>query len=379
MRVMAQIDVEYGRAPDGTLRLALGGDWRLGHGIPEPDGVLGQIEKAPLPRKVSFATGALASWDSGLLTFLRAVLSRCAQLGVEVDQHGLPDGVRRLLALAAAVPARAGTRRGPPPAPLLARVGDAVVTWWSASADTLAFIGDAFLSVLRLLAGKARFRRSDFLLVVQDCGAQSLPIVSLISLLVGLILAFVGAIQLRRFGAQIYVADLVGIGTVREIGAIMTGIIVTGRTGASFAAQLGTMQVNEEIDALKTLGIPPMDFLVLPRLVALSLMMPLLGLYADLMGILGGLIVGTTMLDISPTQYYLETKRAIHFDDLFLGLFMSGVFGVIVALTGCMRGLGCGRSAAAVGEATTSAVVTGVVSIVIATALITAVSNVLGV
>jgi phospholipid/cholesterol/gamma-HCH transport system permease protein len=376
---MAQIDVEYGRAPDGTLRLALGGDWRLGRGIPEPDGVLQEIEKAALPRKVSFATGALASWDSGLLTFLRAVLSRCAQLGVEVDQHGLPDGVRRLLALAAAVPARAGTARGSQPAPLLERVGDAVVTWWSASADALAFIGDAFLSVLRLLAGKARFRRSDFLLVVQDCGAQSLPIVSLISVLVGLILAFVGAIQLRRFGAQIYVADLVGIGTVRELGAIMTGIIVTGRTGASFAAQLGTMQVNEEIDALRTLGIPPMDFLVLPRVVALSLMMPLLGLYADLMGILGGLIVGTTMLDISPTQYYLETKRALHFDDLFLGLFMSGVFGVIVALTGCMRGLGCGRSASAVGEATTSAVVTGVVSIVIATALITAVSHVLGV
>ena len=375
----AQVHLDYARASDGTLDVALGGDWRLGRGIPAPEGVLGEIEKSPLPRRVTFDTGVLAGWDSGLLTFLLAVLSRCSQLGVEVDQHGLPEGVRRLLALATAVPARTGVRRSSQPEPVLARVGDAVIAQWRACGEALAFIGDANLSLVRLLAGKARFRRSDFLLVVQDCGARSLPIVSLISLLVGLILAFVGAIQLRMFGAQMYVADLVGIGIVREMGAIMTGIIVTGRTGASFAAQLGTMQVNEEIDALKTLGIPPMDFLVLPRLLALSLMMPLLCLYADLMGILGGLIVGVTMLDINATQYYLETKRAIHLNDLFLGLFMSGVFGVLVALTGCMRGIASGRSASAVGEATTSAVVTGVVSIVVATAVITPIAHVLGI
>jgi phospholipid/cholesterol/gamma-HCH transport system permease protein len=240
-------------------------------------------------------------------------------------------------------------------------------------------VGDAFLSVLRLFGRTARFRRSDLLLALQDCGARSLPIVSLISLLVGLILAFVGAIQLRTFGAQIYVSHLVGIATVREIGAIMTGIIVTGRTGASFAAQLGTMQVNEEIDALRTFGLRPMDFLVLPRLLALSLMMPLLCLYADLMGILGGLVVGVTMLDIHPLHYLLETERAIHLADVLLGLFMSAVFGVIVALTGCMRGMESGRSASAVGEATTSAVVTGIVSIVVATAIITYGAYVLGI
>ena len=375
----AQVHLDYARAPDGTLDVALGGDWRLGRGIPAPENVLREIEKSPRPRRLTFDTGVLAGWDSGLLTFLLAVVSRCSQLGVEVDQHGLPDGVRRLLALATAVPARADARRSSQPAPVLARIGDAVVAWWRACGEALAFVGDAFLSLLRLLVGKGRFRRSDFLLVLQDCGARTLPIVSLISLLVGLILAFVGAIQLRLFGAEIYVADLVGIGIVREIGAIMTGIVVTGRTGASFAAQLGTMQVNEEIDALRTLGIPPMDFLVLPRLLALSLMMPLLCLYADLMGILGGLIVGVAMLDINPMRYYLETKRAIHFDDLFLGLFMSGVFGVLVALTGCMRGLDSGRSASAVGEATTSAVVTGIIGIVVATAIITVIAHVLGI
>jgi phospholipid/cholesterol/gamma-HCH transport system permease protein len=376
---MARVNLDYARAPDGTLDVALGGDWRLGCGIPAPDGVLGEIQKSPLPRKVTFDTGVLAGWDSGLLTFLKAVLSRCSQLGVEVDPHGLPEGVKRLLALATAVPASTGARSSPQPEPVLARVGDAVIAGWTACGEALAFIGDAFLSLVRLATGKAQFRRSDFLLVVQDCGARSLPIVSLISLLVGLILAFVGAMQLRMFGAQIYVADLVGISIVREMGAIMAGIIVTGRTGASFAAQLGTMQANEEIDALRTLGIPPMDFLVLPRLLALSLMMPLLCLYADLMGILGGLIVAVTMLDINATQYWLETKRALHLDDVFLGVFMSGVFGVLVALTGCMRGIGSGRSASAVGEATTSAVVTGIVSIVVATAIITIIAHVLGI
>jgi phospholipid/cholesterol/gamma-HCH transport system permease protein len=201
----------------------------------------------------------------------------------------------------------------------------------------------------------------------------------LINLLVGLILAFVGAIELRRFGAQTYVADLVGIGMLRDIAPIMTGIIVTGRTGASFAAQLGTMEANEEIDALRTLGLPPMDFLVLPRLLALSLMLPLLCLYADLAGIAGGLVVAGSMLGISPIQYLLETKQAVHPGDLFLGLFMSAVFGVLVALTGCMRGIRSGRSASAVGEATTSAVVSGIVSIVVATAVITAITYVLGI
>src|SRR2546421_10360339 len=294
---MDQVDFEPARGPDGALRVALAGDWNLARGLPAPVGVIEEIERSPLPRKVIFETGVLAGWDSGLLTFLRAVRTRCTQLGVEVDRHGLPEGVRRLLALATAVPAGPG-RRSPEPEPLLARVGDATIGWWRGCGDMLAFIGEAFLSLLRLFSGKARFRRSDFLLVVQDCGAGSLPIVALINLLVGLILAFVGAIELRRFGAQIYVAELVGIGMLRDIAPRMTGIIVAGRTGASFAAQLGTMEANQEIDALRTLAIPPMDFLVLPRLLALSLMMPLLCLYADLTGIAGGLVVGGSMLGI---------------------------------------------------------------------------------
>jgi len=185
----------------------------------------------------------------------------------------------------------------------------------------LDFIGEAFIAVPRFVGGRATFRGSDLLLFLQESGSQALPIVSLISMLVGLIPAFVGAIQLQTFGAQIYVADPVGIAMVRVMGAIMTGIIMAGRTGAAYAAQLGTMQVNEEIDALKTLGISPMEFLVLPRMLALSLMMPLLCIYADIMGILGGLIVGVVMLDIDPIVYLNETRAAVGLTNVWIGLF----------------------------------------------------------
>ena len=298
---------------------------------------------------------------------------------MEVDATGLPDGVRRLLNLAAAVPEREGARREAERDPLLTRIGASALNTGASALNLITFIGEAFAALLKFLGGKARFRRSDLGLLLQDCGANALPIVTLISLLVGLILAFVGAVQLMMFGAQIFVADLVGIAMLRVMGAVMVGIIMAGRTGAAFAAQLGTMQVNEEIDALQTLGIDPMEFLVLPRMIALIIMMPLLCVYANLMGILGGMIVGVGMLDISMLQYYQQTRAALNLNHFWIGLFQAGVFGVLVALAGCLRGIQCGRSASAVGEAATSAVVTGIVSIVVATAVITVICNILGI
>ncbi len=235
------------------------------------------------------------------------------------------------------------------------------------------------IAFFKLLAGKASFRRSDLLLFIQQCGADALPIVTLISLLVGLILAFIGAIQLMMFGAQIFVADLVGIAMVRVMGAVMVGIVMAGRTGAAFAAQLGTMQGNEEIDALKTMGVSPMEFLVLPRMLALVLMMPLLCIYADLMGVLGGLIVGVGALDIGLLQYINQTTSALKLSYFFIGIIHATIFGVLVSLAGCLRGIQCGRSASAVGDATTSAVVTSIVAIIVATGIITVVCNVIGI
>ena len=216
-------------------------------------------------------------------------------------------------------------------------------------------------------------------MTIQECGAQALPIVTLISFLVGLILAFVGAVQLKQFGAQIYVANLVGLGMAREMGAMMTAIIMAGRTGAAFAAQLGTMRVNQEIDALTTLGIAPMQYLVLPRMLALMLMMPLLCLYADLVGIVGGAVVGITMLDLGIVEYFNQTQQALSVTDFVLGLIKSVVFGVLVAIAGCLRGMQCGNSSAAVGNAATSAVVTGIVFIVVSDSILTVLYDVLGV
>jgi phospholipid/cholesterol/gamma-HCH transport system permease protein len=186
-------------------------------------------------------------------------------------------------------------------------------------------------------------------------------------------------VQLSLFGAEIYVASLVGIAIVRVMGAVMAGIIMAGRTGAAFAARLGTMQVNEEIDALVTLGIDPVEFLVLPRIIALAVMMPLLCLYADVMGIIGGMTVGVLMLDLNMMEYLEMTKKAVRLQDFWIGIFHSAVFGVLVALAGCHRGMRCGRSASAVGDATTSAVVTGIVSIIVATAIITVICDILGI
>jgi phospholipid/cholesterol/gamma-HCH transport system permease protein len=263
--------------------------------------------------------------------------------------------------------------------PLLVRIGKSAQENVAAAKDLLTFLGQLALAFTNLLRGRARFRRTDFLIIVQECGAQALPIVSLISFLVGLILAFVGAVQLRQFGAQIYVADLVGIAMAREMGAMMTGIVMAGRTGAAFAAQLGTMMVNEEIDALTTTGLPPMEFLVLPRMLALMLMVPLLCLYADLLGILGGALIGVGMLDLGVVEYYNQTQAALHLSTFVLGLIKAAVFGALVALAGCLRGMQCGRSAAAVGAAATSAVVTGIIWIIVSDAVLTVIYEVLGV
>jgi phospholipid/cholesterol/gamma-HCH transport system permease protein len=296
-----------------------------------------------------------------------------------MEEEGLPEGARRLLKLAAAVPERAGARKPFRREPFFASVGGYAIRFYRSALEVLDFLGQSTAALLRFLAGKAAFRRSDLSLLLQECGAQALPIVSLISLLVGLILGFVGAIQLRVFGAEIFVADIVAIAMVRVMGAIMTGIIIAGRTGAAFAAQIGTMQVNEEIDAMKTLGISPVEFLVLPRMISLIVMMPLLCVYADLMGILGGLFVGVGMLGLNPTEYLSRTQEALSLTTFGIGLFHSAVFGVLVAMAGCLRGMQCGRSASEVGYAATSAVVTGIISIIVATAIITFMCEVLGI
>ena len=364
---------------EGSLTVAFTGSWKLGQALPPVDEVQHVLGAGPGIGKIVFDTRQLSDWDTGLLTFLVKLGKLCTEQKVRIDDGGLPQGARKLLALAAAVPEKKDARKAAKRVFFLTHVGDETVDFFRSAGGMLEFIGDAVVAFLNLLRGKAQYRRSDLWLLMEDCGGQALPIVSLICFLVGVILAFIGAIQLQLFGAQIYVADLVGIAMVRLMAAIMTGIVMAGRTGGAFAAQLGTMQVNQEIDALKTLGISPMEFLVLPRMLALALMMPLLCLYANVMGILGGMVVGVGMLDIGFVQYYNETAKAVNLWNLGIGIFSGIVFGVIVALSGCMRGMQCGRSASAVGAAATSAVVTAIVGIILSTAVITVLCNLLGI
>ncbi len=367
------------QASENTLKIILSGHWKLGGELPGADKVQQTLAGRPGIRRLVFDTRELASWDTGLLTFLVNLSKFSSQQNLSLNSDGLPQGARRLLELAAAVPEKKDARQAEQRISFLAYLGNETVNFFQSAGELLEFIGDTVFAVQRLLRGKAQYRRADLGLIVQAVSAQALPIVSLICFLVGLILAFIGAIQLKLFGAQIYVADLVGIAMVRLMAAIMTGIVMAGRTGGAFAAQLGTMQVNQEIDALKTLGISPMEFLVLPRMLALALMMPLLCLYANFMGILGGMVVGVGLLNIGFMQYYHEMVAAVGLWNLGIGLFSGFVFGIIVALAGCMRGMQCGRSASAVGDAATSAVVTAIVGIIVSTAVITVLCNILGI
>ena len=362
-----------------TLKVILSGHWKLGGELPGADKVQQTLEGRPGVRNLVFDTRELAQWDTGLLTFLVNLGTFCSRQKISLNRDGLPPGAKRLLELASAVPEKKDARQAEGRVLFLTNLGNQTVDFFRSAGEMLEFLGDTVIAVQRLLRGQAQYRRSDLGLIMQAVSAQALPIVSLICFLVGLILAFIGAIQLQLFGAQIYVADLVGIAMVRLMAAIMTGIVMAGRTGGAFAAQLGTMQVNQEIDALKTMGISPMEFLVLPRMLALALMMPLLCLYANIMGILGGMVVGVGMLNIGFIEYYNETAKAVGLWNLGIGLFSGTVFGVIVALAGCMRGMQCGRSASAVGDAATSAVVTAIVGIILSTAVITILCNMLGI
>lgn len=365
---------------DGRLCIRLGGDWLLqGAETPGRDAFLELLETFPQARTLGFDGDQLGRWDAALLIGLDALLRAAQERNIEVDAKGLPEGAQRLLQLARAVAVREDAHRTPPPSGLLAALGSATLGLRAMAADILRFTGELVFSVLRLVRGKAVFDPRELLLFIEQTGARALPIVSLIAFLVGVILAFVGVRQLEQFGAGIYVADLVAVAMVREMAAIMTGIIMAGRSGAAFAAQIGTMKVNEEIDALTTLGIPAMDYLVLPRTLALVLMMPLLSVYAGLLGIVGGGIVALAMLDVNVMQYVEQTRNAIGLDAVLGGLFKAFVFGAVIAVSGCYQGMACGGSAMAVGKATTAAVVMAILLIVVSASVLTVIYTVYGI
>lgn len=369
--------LEKHRRGEDELELVFAGRWCLDQGLPSPAALVMDLDQGV--RRLFCQAPHLGPWDSGFLAFLARLFKLCTERGITVDYAGLPSGVQRLLTMAFVVPEQRLEGRHGSRGSLLEQVGEAAIDLWRGFPEMLGFLGEITLSMGRLLIGRAQVRQGDFWLEVEEVGPRALGIVSVISFLVGLILAYLGADQLRLVGAQTFIADLVAIGMVREVGALMTGIIIAGRTGAAFAAQLGTMQVNEEIDAFRTLGISAVDFLVLPRMLALMVMVPLLTLYASFVGMLAGLLVSVFIFDIGFFEYYSETLRALEIKHFAVGLSKGSVYGSMVAFAGCLRGMQCGRSAEAVGEAATSAVVTGILLITIMASLMTIVFYRLGI
>ena len=356
-----------------------GGEWNIEVETPAGDEAATAIASLGPGDTLSYDTSALSAWDSGFLALLLRLEQTATSRDVRIDRAGLPDGARRLLALAESSPAREDARRDTGKGPVLDRIGASTIAAANYADGSVEFLGESTEAVSRFFTGRGRYRKRDLWLLIQQAGAGALPIVSLVSFLLGAILAFVGAVQLEQFGATIYVANLVGVAMARDMGALMTGIVMAGRSGAAYAAQLGSMKVNQETDALVTLGISPVEFLVVPRVIALSSMMPLLTLYAILMGIAGGALVATLMLDLSLTTYWNQTIDALTVGGILGGLFKAFVYGLLVALAGCRQGMRCGGSASAVGDAATAAVVSSIVAIISAAGVFAWVFYVLGI
>ncbi len=361
---------------EGKATLSLSGDWIRDHG--GVNFAMLQSELYGTVNQLSVDSTNLGSWDSTLMAFLLQCHNYCQTENIDFLTPDLPEGAKKLLQVATAVKPHKRPVQGHMswlqsinPVGLMTEV-------LNYTQESLAFIGEISIAFTRLVMGKANTRMVDLKTFVYQAGPEAFSIIGLTSVLVGMILAYLGAVQLLQFGAEIYVADLVVIGTLREMGALMTAIVMAGRTGAAYAAQLGTMQTNEEIDAITTMGVSPIEFLVLPRLLALIMIMPLLTIYADVLGIVGGGIVAGGM-GITPLQYVNEGVTAVTAIHIGVGLLKSVVFAALIAIAGCRSGINSGRSSAAVGQAATEAVVTSIVYLIIADAAINIIFQQIGI
>lgn len=352
--------------------LVLSGDWLRGEAHPDAEAFLRQH---PLAGSLKLEARELGKWDSTLLVFLSKVLGAAENAQISPDCSALPPGLAQILKLGAYGRRNAAKRQAVlEDDDIFLQAGTFGMELHSTAVEIVNFIGAITLSLWHLVTFRTKMRWCDFQHQLIDCGPKALGIVCLISFLMGLILAFVGSIPLKWFRAEPYVASLVGIGMLRLMAPVMVGVVMAGRTSASYAAELGTMQVNEELDALQTLGIPQMDFLVLPRFLAMTLMLPLLNLFADITSIIGGMIVAIFDMGITSHAYLHTLFTTTRLNDLVIGLITCFVLGILDACCGCYQGIHCGRSAAAVGKITTAAVVYSIICIVLATSLITVIS-----
>ncbi len=362
------------RADGGDTLVTLSGDWTV-----QDFAAVSIKREAWLDRQdlksIVFDTRQLGRWDSSLLVYLWGLRRDAAPRSIRFDDSGIPIAARRLLAL---LPEQETAPAAPTRRPVfLERLGLAAMSNGTEWVAVIALLGGQVLSAGAAMFGRARIRRSDLLACMYDAGIAALPMVALVNVLVGGILAFVGAIELRRFGADIYIANLVGIAQVREMAAIMTAIVMSGRTGGAYAAEIASMQGSNELDALDVLGIPVQDYLILPRVLAVTLMTPLLYLYGSFVGILGGFLVAVSMLNISPELFMTQIREAVPMSEVVFGLTKSVFFGALIAIASCRIGLKAGRSSTDVGHAATRAVVAGIIGVITLDAVFAVCANAL--
>lgn len=373
------MDISEGRGwaakEDGSHTVVtLFGDWIARRdGVEE--GAAGRV-LATGASGLAFDSGGLGRWDSALIAFLSTLRDGARQGDVAFDEAGLPASARRLLALVSPATLAPPSTLG---IPFVSRMGNWGLSLYAEAVEAAALVGESGLRGIAALRGRSPMRGRDLLDCMREAGPAALPIVTVVNLLVGGILAFVGAVQLRRFGADVYVASMVGVAVVREMAALMTAIIMAGRTGGAYAAHLATMQGNEEIDALRAFGIPVFDVLVLPRVLALTAMLPILYLYGCAMGVFGGFVVAVATLDVTAVSYMAEIRLAVSGNQFILGLLKSLSFGALIALVGCRVGLAAGRGAADIGHAATQSVVAGIVGVIALDAVFAICARALGV
>ena len=349
--------------------LLLEGNWRDSRERPTVEAMESALDGAlnrGVPR-VSIVLQDDVVWDARLMAMLIRLHRYCRDRNSELDLNATPDAMQRLFRLATAVDNPPS--RPPKPPGFLARLGEGLSHIADDVGRFLAFIGELAVAILRFVTGRSQTRIRDLFYFIDLGGPKAVGIVSLISVLVGMILAYLGSVQLRQFGAEVYVANLVGLGMVREMGPLMTAVIMAGRTGAAYAAQLGTMQSNDEVDAVTTLGLSPMEYLVVPRVLALILVMPPLVILSNSIGLGGGALVAAGM-DVNFVQFINQAQDAVSLGDVLTGLVKAVVFATLIAIAGCQAGLQSGRTSAAVGDATTRAVVHAVVYLVVADAVL---------
>ena len=312
-------------------------------------------------KNVVMDMGEVAYLDSAGAAILTDIYRKCKELNNTVKLANVPERVTNLLEMVDLEHFKESAILKPREAPgLLVQIGEGAEKLYANAKDIVIFIGAVAQAMGQDLIRPRKIKWDRLWKLVERAGADGVPIVAALSFLMGVILAFQAAIQLRKFGGNIFVADLVSVSICLEMGPLLAGMIVTGRSGAAYAAQIGTMQVTEEIDALRVMAIDPINYLVAPRILAVALVLPCLTLMADLMGIFGGCLVAAFSLDLTPTTYFNQVRKVLEVSDVMKGLGKSMVYGIEIALIGCLRGFQVRGGAESVGGATTSAVVTSI-------------------